>query len=139
MKVELFEGKALAAALRDSGYDVSDRTVQRWKAGEIAPKPQDVAAIRRVLGVHENDPLKPEWVEGVEDKLGQVLDKQDAIIGALIPAERMAQAVELIGRLEALLPLPSESSPEAAPDTGQDAAGRPRLGGGSLPGRSLEG
>lgn len=137
--MSIFEAKALAAALTEAGHSVSERTVQRWKKGDTRPKPQDVAAIRRVVGASENDPLKPAWVEGVEDKLGQILNNQDTIIGALIPESRLAQAVELIGRLEQLLPPPGESSPEATPDTGQDAAGPLHPAGESPPGRSLGG
>jgi hypothetical protein len=62
--IRLFEGKALAAALRDSGWDVSTRTVQRWTSGEIKPRPQDLAAVRRLvvgeLG-ETKEAAPPEW------------------------------------------------------------------------------
>jgi hypothetical protein len=56
--LRVFEAKALAAALTDAGHSVSERTVQRWKAGETHPKPQDVAAIRRLIGASLPDTQK---------------------------------------------------------------------------------
>lgn len=135
----------MAALLRYANYakvardlDVSRTTVMRWARGE-AVTPWQLRRVRDLFGVNENDPLQPIRAEEVVDKLGQILANQETIIGALVPAERMAQAVELIGRLEALLPPPAESPHAEAPDTGRGAAGQPHPAGGSLPGRSLEG
>ena len=48
------EAKAVAQGLREHfGYKISDRTVQRWTSGVSEPKPQDYAAIRRLLGLPE--------------------------------------------------------------------------------------
>jgi hypothetical protein len=51
--LRVFEAKALAAALTEAGYSVSERTVQRWKAGQTRPKPQDIRAIRDLVGASE--------------------------------------------------------------------------------------
>jgi hypothetical protein len=60
--LRLFDAAALARALRDEGHEVSERTAQRWKAGTSTPKPQDLAAIRRLLGEPERAAL-PDWAE----------------------------------------------------------------------------
>jgi hypothetical protein len=64
--LRLFEAKALAKALNDSGYAVSARTVQRWKAGQ-QPHPQDLAAIERVLNVKKE--TLPAWAEALDAKV----------------------------------------------------------------------
>lgn len=48
--LRIFEAKALAEALTKAGHSVSERTAQRWKAGETHPKPQDIRAIRELVG-----------------------------------------------------------------------------------------
>ncbi len=54
--LRLFDAAALARALKDTGHEVSERTVQRWKAGESTPKLQDLAAIRRLLAARTSRP-----------------------------------------------------------------------------------
>ena len=53
MDLTIFEAKALANGLTKFGHSVSERTVQRWKAGITRPKPQDIEAIRRMLGIQK--------------------------------------------------------------------------------------
>jgi hypothetical protein len=104
--LSIFEAKALADALTRSGHSVSERTAQRWKAGETSPKPQDVRAILALLDTTKE--ALPLWAEGLEKKLDSVLENQAVIIGAL-PSEK---AELLIARLEELLPPPGAASPE---------------------------
>lgn len=61
--LSVFEAKALAAALTEAGHSVSERTVQRWKAGTTKPKPQDIRAIYGVIGLAYEEAAPPEWVE----------------------------------------------------------------------------
>ena len=56
--LRIFEAKALAEALTDAGHSVSERTAQRWKKGETSPKPQDVRAIRTLVGAIAPDTQK---------------------------------------------------------------------------------
>lgn len=60
--LRLFDAAALARALKEEGHEVSERTAQRWKAGSVDPKPQDIAAIRRLIGEPERAAL-PGWAE----------------------------------------------------------------------------
>jgi len=60
--LRLFDAAALARALREQGHEVSERTVQRWKAQTVTPKAQDMAAIRRLLG-QLDIPTIPHWAE----------------------------------------------------------------------------
>lgn len=56
--LRVFEAKALAAELTAAGHAVSERTVQRWKAGKTQPKPQDIKAIRDLVGATLPDTQK---------------------------------------------------------------------------------
>lgn len=67
--LRLFEAKELAEALRRSGHDVSDRTVQRWKASESSPKPQDMNAIWRILGQEPSQSTPPPWARELTEEL----------------------------------------------------------------------
>lgn len=114
------------------------RTVTRWCEGHPVPAWAD-ALVRSAMGVGTNE-SPPPWAEAViaelghkeaaprlaerldeiERKIDAVRANQErvadgasaAIIEALAPPERMARAVELIERLEALLPLLGGASPE---------------------------
>ncbi len=70
--LRIFEAKALASALTDAGHSVSERTVQRWKAGETNPKPQDLHAIRLLIDAsfqaHE-ETAPPEWARRLSVRL----------------------------------------------------------------------
>lgn len=54
MDWEIFRAEGLAKALTDAGYDVSERTVNRWKAGTHRPSKSQLEAIRKIVGAHEN-------------------------------------------------------------------------------------
>lgn len=56
--LRVFEGKALAEELTRAGHSVSEKTVQRWKSGVTKPKPQDIRAIRELVGATLPDTKK---------------------------------------------------------------------------------
>jgi hypothetical protein len=113
--LSIFEAKALANALTAHGHSVSERTVQRWKAGATKPKPQDIDAIHRLLGQQEESP--PAWAEGLVD---------DAVtrIVTLLGGPEYPDAIERLRvRLANTPPLPHEVPPEGGgaqdPGTGE--------------------
>lgn len=69
--LRVFEGKALAEELTKAGHAVSEKTVQRWKNGTTKPKPQDIRAIRDLVGATVPDTRKeptpdvPEWAQAL--------------------------------------------------------------------------
>lgn len=79
--LKVFEAKALAEALTDAGHSVSERTVQRWKAGKTKPKPQDVRAIRNLVGAQlaldaeKSRPQPSDW--------NRLMERVDAIVVAV--------------------------------------------------------
>lgn len=82
MDLAIFEAKALAQALTDNGHSVSERTVQRWKKGETAPKPQDIRAIRELLGT-----MKEAAPPSLEERLSRIELYVQAIAAATPGAE----------------------------------------------------
>lgn len=110
----MFEGKALATALRNHGHQVSDKTVQRWKAGITHPKSQDMTAVRQLiaelLGHNEKAP-EPEWVQGLREDVAEIRER--------LPAPSLLQPfVDAVGQLEVLL---SQRAVESAGRTGLPA------------------
>jgi hypothetical protein len=93
--MRVFEAKALATALTEAGHSVSERTVQRWKAGDTPSKAQDVRAIRELVGAMIADTTNeaaPLWagrlvanVEAIAQKVGVTDDDR-------LEAERLAVA-----------------------------------------------
>lgn len=57
----------MAEELTRAGHSVSERTAQRWKKGETSPKPQDIRAIRELIGATLPETPKsaapPYWAE----------------------------------------------------------------------------
>ena len=121
--LSVFEAKALAHALTEHGHSVSERTVQRWKAGTTKPKPQDIRAIRELLAATEKE---PPWLGRLQTKVDSILSNQGRL--ALLirqppvtvkPDERLA--VQYLRELLAGIPQqPVEDSPEGdgSPDRG---------------------
>lgn len=118
----LFEGKALHRALTEAGHEVSVRTVQRWVSGQTPPKAQDMAAIRRLLELTDEEAAPPAWAERLMD------EAVTRVIEALAPADLREAAELLIARLEALPPPPVGSSPGSDASAAPGAVERPEPG-----------
>jgi hypothetical protein len=123
MDLRVFEAKALAAALTEAGHSVSERTVQRWKAGVTKPKPQDIRAIRHLLDVEtQRSAAPPHWAERLIEMVDQVYQTQvelaDAasrrVIEALAPDDLRQAALEADARLAAELEQSRRKSGERA-------------------------
>jgi hypothetical protein len=115
--MRVFEAKALAEALTDAGHSTSERTAQRWKKGETRPKPQDVRAIRELVGAMLPDTTKeppPEWARAV------AVETADEVIARLIPPDLLGAAHRLLAGLAELQP-PSDEAPAGLPGA-QDQA-----------------
>ena len=93
--LRVFEAKALARALTEAGHAVSERTVQRWKAGKTKPKPQDIQAIRRVIRLPDatKEP-PPEWARELADQTAR------RVIEALAPDDLRRALTVLRERIE---------------------------------------
>ena len=89
--LRLFDAAALARALREEGHEVSERTAQRWRAGTSTPKPQDMAAIRRLLG-EEQRPVMPDWAERLMAGVMALEEKGAISDEELVKAEARAAA-----------------------------------------------
>ncbi len=100
MDLRIFEGKALAHALTKSGHSVSERTTQRWIKGETQPKPQDLAAIRALVGQTEED-SPPDWARSLESNMKAMysLMRLAAVTGGV--SQELVQEIEA-ARLDAL-------------------------------------
>ena len=115
MDLRVFEAKALAEALTEAGHSVSERTAQRWKAGDTAPKPQDITAIWRLLGV-DKPKSPPAWAEGlVRMTVAEVLDgpAMDALLD---------RAMERVATLRAEQSQDHDEDPESGDPPDADAA-----------------
>lgn len=86
--VRFFEAKELAEGLRSRGHDVSDRTVQRWKAGESQPKQQDLAAIWQLLEAERwGNPLG-EWGANLQASVDAMKkDLSESVVLDLTPEQ----------------------------------------------------
>lgn len=103
--LRIFEGKALAKALTDAGYQLSEATAQRWIRGATAPKPQDIRAIRELVGAMLPDTTKaapPWWAERLLAGV-MALEKANNITDADVAAAR-AQAMALVRQIAASNP-----------------------------------
>lgn len=135
--LRVFEAKALAAALTEAGYSVSERTVQRWKAGQTHPKPQDIRAIRVLVGsldvTKEAEP--PDWATRLQETVDSILANQSTIMArqAQMGETYAKQVIEALGSPELLewaqrigertaVP-PSQSDEGSAGQTGGAAPG----------------
>lgn len=116
--MRIFEGKALAEALTEAGHSVSEKTAQRWKKGETNPKPQDVKAIRDLVGVLTQKAAPPITAERLEEVRGEIIAevRQNRAVIAAALARAIAQSVaedqpELLRRLlsELALVLPDQA------------------------------
>jgi hypothetical protein len=89
--LRIFEGKALAKALTDAGYQLSEATAQRWIRGATTPKPQDIRAIRELVGAMLPDTTKeaapPEWAERLEVYLLALVRKRGVSVAEMEQAE----------------------------------------------------
>ena len=63
------------------------KTVQRWRRDEARMDPQDVDAVRRLLGV-KKDPL-PDWAEGLEKRVAATQAAVERLV-AWLEEERAA-------------------------------------------------
>jgi hypothetical protein len=130
--LSVFEAKALALALTEHGHSVSERTVQRWKSGTTKPKPQDIRAIRALVGSLDiqKEAAPPDWAERLEAKVDSILERQDVVgetyarqvIEALATPELM-EWQQRIAKYLAALPSPSDEAPA-------DSGGAPAPGAG---------
>ena len=93
--LRIFEAKALAEELTRSGHSVSERTAQRWKAGATHPKPQDIRAIRELVGATLPDTQKTTPAgAGAAETLLQMWTGPDAPPWAETQVDRIIKAVE---------------------------------------------
>lgn len=96
--LKVFEAKALAEELTAAGHSVSERTAQRWKAGKTKPKPQDIRAIRDLIGATlpdtKNEPPDPSWVGRLETKVDAIPTREYADGVGRAAAEQVIAAVE---------------------------------------------
>jgi hypothetical protein len=99
--LSVFEAKALALALTEHGHSVSERTVQRWKSGTTKPKPQDIDAIRRLVGATEKE---PPWVGRLQQTVDSIHARQDEIMDrqAEIADSASRKLIEALGSPELL-------------------------------------
>ena len=104
MDLRVFEAKALAQALTDRGHAVSERTVQRWKKGVTKPKPQDIPAIRQLLGIKEE--ALPPWAEGLADLVAERVRRRQPTIDPQFAARVLARLEALVGP-----PTPQDGDP----------------------------
>lgn len=114
MDWRMFSPSGLAEALTDSGHKVSERTVQRWKAG-AQPRPADLRAIRDLVGHSEkprpdepdgaisallerwNSPDAPPWAKGLTTQIIEAIEgSRRADIRTAI-AEALAEQAALSG------------------------------------------
>lgn len=91
--MRVFEGKALAAALTEAGHEVSEKTVQRWKAGDTKPKPQDIRAIQSLIGAETQKEAAPD-ISGRLDEIDVRVRQLTVGLALMSPAiaEAMRQA-----------------------------------------------
>jgi hypothetical protein len=126
--LRIFEAKALAEELTQAGHSISERTAQRWKAGETKPKPQDIRAIRELVGATIPDTTKeaprPEWAEGLESRIvSEVRLNRKALMEALAAGFAEQAARELDGDSDGGGPdgtsdrPPGAAGPQAGPTT----------------------
>lgn len=92
MDWRMFSPSGLAAALTDSGHAISERTVQRWKAGTHQPRPADLRAIRELVG-HDEKP-RPDEPDGAMSALLERWDSPDAPPWAQGLTDQIIRAVE---------------------------------------------
>lgn len=92
--LRIFEAKALAEELTKAGHSISERTAQRWKRGVTKPKPQDIHAIRRLVGATlPHTEISP----GQSFDWSGLMERVDAIaeaVGAKTPEERLLDDVD---------------------------------------------
>ena len=121
--LRIFEGKALAEALTASGHQVSEKTVQRWKNGTTKPKPQDIRAIRALVGVTTKDAPPdesdeaPAWAIALTDDLRKMIRSNEKLLQKAL--QRNGDAIKQYVR---------ESVAEALAATGERPPRRTRAG-----------
>ena len=112
--------EAVAQALTIGGYSVSRQTVNRWARGAEMPE----IARRMILalfGHEQHETPRPQWAEGLEDRVVDALEAR--LIGAGPLPDRVAERIA--ARLGLPQPRPAEDAPVTteAPrdsvDTGQ--------------------
>ena len=114
----MFRSEGLAKALTDAGHEVSDRTVDRWKAGTSKPSKGHLQAIRELVGADTTKEPPPDWAGAMEERIvSEVVANREALYASL--AQALVDAS--IGR----------TPPPAAPPGGKP--GRPPGGAGPKP------
>lgn len=121
--LRVFEGKALAEELTRAGHSVSEKTVQRWKSGITKPKPQDIRAIRELVGATLPDMQKeapPRWARELTDDLtNEIRENRRVVLESM--SEALAEELARYG-FERALGEQSDDAPalesEAKPPAG---------------------
>ena len=124
----IFRAEGLAKALTDAGHDVSERTVNRWKAGTSRPSKGQLEAIRRLIGINEKEAAPPLWAERLQASIEAVYERQSTVgqemAGKVIEALASPAQHEWAERIAARLDAPPTQSSEASDDRpGTEAPG----------------
>lgn len=129
VRYDLLHPKALRAALIEAGVEgvPTERQVRRWITG-VTPIPGWARRTIDELVGTTKEAAEPPWVQRLEDRLYAIEAAQSAIadsavekaITALAPADQLRQAEMLNQRLEELLRLRAEASPERSSVEGLD-------------------
>ena len=123
---KFLSARAVAAALTEAGYPVSEDVVQRWKKAQ-KPDPRAVDKLAEVLGIRpdtENEPPEPAWVGRLEARLIELRENQDrvaqeaaaGVVTALAPPVREQWAARIEETLDDI-PKRSDEAPAGSPDT----------------------
>ena len=109
----------------------SRQTLSRWRKVGIPPDRVEevLEAVAEILPGTTKEAAPPEWAERLEAKVDRLLVGQTTVaeamveraITALAPADQLRQAEMLNQRLEELLRLRAEGSPEGSSAEGRDA------------------
>ena len=102
----IFRAEGLAKALTDAGHDVSERTVNRWKAGTSRPSKGQLEAIRRLIGINEKEAAPPVWAERLQASIEAVYERQMLVgqdmAGRVIEALASPEVQEMRDELDAV-------------------------------------
>ena len=80
----MFRSEGLAKALTDAGHEVSERTVDRWKAGTSKPSKGHLQAIRELVGADTTKEPPPDWAGEMEERIvSEVLVNREVLLEAL--------------------------------------------------------
>jgi hypothetical protein len=117
MDWNVFRSEGLAKALTDAGYDVSARTIDRWKSGTSKPSKGQLRAIAELLGDKER--AAPSMTERLE--LIEAILRSTALVSGVTPAE--LEAIEEAHQRALVLRRSQQQSGGRNPKGGRHPAG----------------